>query len=129
MLSGAERLCQRLGVDRAEQDTRRGTAAEQIPGTRWLRLAKVGRGHPIGVPWRPLHHLVAGALSSLAEEATPKVDAAGEASFLPGDLTMRTLVFASGRTLARHGGMADTQRVRPSWMTLTQSGLRLNQRL
>jgi len=35
--------------------------------------------------------LVAGAPSSLAEEATRQVDAAGEASFLPGDLTMRTL--------------------------------------
>src|SRR5207244_12822863 len=57
----------------------------EMPGARATLSPRADRPQPEQLA------LVAGAPSSLAEEATRQPDAAGKASFLPGDLTMRTL--------------------------------------
>src|SRR5438876_2852590 len=57
----------------------------EMPGARATLSPRADRPQPEQLA------LVAGAPSSLAEEATRQPDAAGTASFLPGDLTMRTL--------------------------------------
>src|SRR5438034_5604874 len=57
----------------------------EMPGARATLSPRADRPQPEQLA------LVAGAPSSLAEDATRQLDAAREASFLPGDLTMRTL--------------------------------------
>src|SRR3989454_3435299 len=57
----------------------------EMPGARATLSPRADRPQPEQLA------LVGGAPSSVAEEAPRRLDAAGEASFLPGDLTMRTL--------------------------------------